>query len=252
MNERLTMLNARLQGARLAAGPVPLSLKDAYQLQAKNRQILGAVGGWKLGGSTLQTREAFNVNEVYCGPIFADAISAANQPVVFPNHIDQPFGEVELVFELSKRVEDMGMRDIATYRGVLACIKRIYVGVEFPWSIFELPLAGLSALVADQCASGVLVVGAKPIPLDSLDFVVSDGQDILASGSTENLVGGPVNILGDFLALAHEQSIRLAKGHLVATGGCTPCVAFPRSKKIEVLCNDRVALSFAIERKRCI
>ena len=52
-----------------------ISIYDAYQVQQNVISNLGlVVSGWKLGGTNSKTRELFNTNELYWGPIFNGCI----------------------------------------------------------------------------------------------------------------------------------------------------------------------------------
>ena len=226
--------------ANLNAGePKLASLADAYNIQKANMAKFGAVGAWKLGGSTATTQKVFATNSVYFGPILADDIFCAGDNIGFKAHIRPVKGEVEVCFRIAKSI-GAGLVDKLSEDNIHEFIASVMPAIEFPWSPFPLPDAGLNVLVADRCASGALIVGREspwrrdiPSQLDAEIRLASDGRE-LANGCVANIIGSPVAALISFANLAIQLGFTINAGDLVSTGGCTPCVEIPVGEVIRV------------------
>jgi 2-keto-4-pentenoate hydratase len=223
------------------------SLDDAYRIQKSNIGKLGVVAAWKLGGTTLATRNAFNTTKTYLGPIFDGAVfkSMELDKVSYPR--GTPKGEVEIYFRLNHYALTYAEETFEEAR-VLECISGFGLCVEFPWSVFELPREGLSILVADCCASGSLAIGPtmpkeQYLKLSKLETVsLSSNSKLIAEAPISTIVDGPLSALHDFLLLVSEYQLPIENGQLVATGGITPCVDLPIETRINVASSDPTSL----------
>lgn len=175
-----------------------------------------SIGAWKLGGTTPLTQKIFNVSETYFGPIYTHEVFEAGATLVLP------LSECKIELEIACRV---GRDDIDAW-----C-----VCAEMPSSgIRDLPGKGVTALVADRCAAGALVLG-EACPIDDIGAAPTAGVDlifegqVLTNGGTDGLVDTPLNIARGFLTLAKDHGFSPQPGQWIAAGGMTPCVEVPRA-----------------------
>ncbi len=230
-------MNARKNAKMPSELKIPATLEEAYQIQKKNNAAFGEVQAWKLGGTTSLTREVFKTQDTYYGAVAKSVVFLGGERLRLPSYITSPVGELEVCFQLSKAVETAVDLD----GDIDHFIDYVMPSIELPWSVFPLPDAGLNALIADTCAAGALILGEKIEWIaDYADekltgsCTLKAGNLVLAEGSIENIVDGPLEALRDFLKLAKKYKITLKAGQFVATGGCCPCVSLPCSQELIV------------------
>jgi 2-keto-4-pentenoate hydratase len=249
MLKAVTYKNIREQGSVEGEFPIPDSLIEAYKIQKSN---LSDIKGWKLGGTTNFTRELFKTDSVYYGGVGGSYIFNASDAVKVPSFIKEPSGEAEVAFRLTDKVKELSTLNIKTI-DMAELINTVIPSIEFPWSAFPLPGCGLEVLVADSCAAGFLVFGEEISWSKELEALIDGkvsvftGTQLLASGSVDNIIGGPVDALRSFLSLAKEHEIEFSGGEIVATGGCTSCVPIPVGEKIFVKFEGLNSFEFNLE-----
>ncbi len=216
---------------------VPQSKPQAYEVQENVRRLSRQnVGAWKIGGSNEPTRQIFKTDEIYFGSIPLEEVNAAaHVPIVSASCR----GEAEIAFKFNSQIETL-VAPMVSVDEVHACIESVAACIELPLSYVEdIPAYGLNVLLADNCAAGSLVHG---------DFVLHEGMSfeaeqpvtirvksgVLAAGVFGNLIGGPLQVLYEFINLAVEHKLPLRSGHIVATGGLTSCVKLPLNEVITV------------------
>lgn len=153
----------------------PDSINEAYRIQRVNRNKLGDILAWKLGGSTLTTRQIFNTDSIYFGPIFANNVTFSdNKLKSLPIYNLLRYGEAEIAFRLSNQINLLDEPSLMRDPNLL--VDAIYPAVELPCAPFPLPDAGLEVLIADMCASGHLILGqaiSLPNEMRALWMIVS-------------------------------------------------------------------------------
>ena len=173
------------------------------------------IGAWKLGGTTPLTQQIFNVSDLYFGPIYETEVFEAGSTLTLP------LTECKVELEIACRIGEDGI-DAWT------------ICAEMPSSgIKDLPDRGVTALVADRCAAGALILG-PPHPVNTIGDAPKSGVDlvsngaVLTTGGTDGLTDAPLNIANAFLTKARDLGFEPRRGQWIATGGMTPCVEVDR------------------------
>lgn len=233
-----------------------LSLEDAYGIQSKVTDDLSwNIGGWKLGGTNAFTRNALSCDELFFGPINYENIYSVEsyEDIFLELENDNFIGEVEISFKLGKTIENKSV--ILDEKDLIKHIDSFSVSLECPMNYIEsqgnmtLPL-----IVSDLCGSGYLIVG-KEIPIENLDFLtdaeitVSQNGQIVSSGNTNVILGGPLSALFEFIKMTKEKNIILKKGQWIATGGCTQCIKLKLDCPIIIEFNSMDSIAFEVSRK---
>lgn len=213
---------------------MPDNLDQAYAIQEAVITELGLkVLGWKLGGTNPKTQTNFNCKSGYLGPIFSISEDS-------PAFIDKlaPRGEAELTFRINDKITALNSKQIET--DPLYYFDAVYPSLELPYSkINNFHEVGMLPLVADLCGTGHLAIGDSHNLniLKSSDFFkveIKQDEVRLATGNSDNLVGGYQTALIDFLKLVLTYNIKIESGQLVATGGITECIYLPLNESIDV------------------
>ena len=227
---------------RIQTMVVPDSLKEAYCVQQRVLEKLGwHVGGWKLGGTNQGTRNKFDCNSAYYGPIEEGKIIFGETENSFEWELPSSLrGEAEISFRLSPKIDQL--RELDSLEDVFGYVDALAPSLECPYcTIVDVESLGLGALIADLCGSGYLILG-KIVPINPAALMcnqiieISQLQNSAEIGSTVNIIGFPIQALFEFLNLAFEHQLDLRAGQWIATGGCTSCV--------ELIPNSPVILKF--------
>ncbi len=123
------------------------------------------------------------------------------------------------------------------------------VALEMPASsIFNLPQAGVAALIADRCAAGALILGpvrqGRLPPLTGSCFQLRINGETKSVASLDALTASPDILFQQFLNIARRHGFTPAANDWVATGGITACRDFQIGDQIDVLLDDTPHISF--------
>jgi 2-keto-4-pentenoate hydratase len=244
-----------ITGFYLDVNSIPKTLTDAY---TSVRELVSgdpAFGSaWKLGGTTATTRATFGVALPYFGILHASEVMEA--PSVAPGlPLIELKAEAEIALRLSNIIDHL--TDISVLENTE------------PWSLFdawcwslELPSSpirnlvecGVTALIADRCAAGALVLGAprsRSIVEAGWDTkvlrLVEDGREI-ASGGISALIDPPELAAKSFLEQALIHGFKPRSGQWVATGGLTPCVNLKEGAWVSVFHGEEKVMAFEVRR----
>lgn len=239
-------LRTAATGQRFDTLFMPENISEAYKIQKAVTAELGCeVVGWKLGGTNQATRDLFQCNVAYLGPLLT--ISPSSPAFSSSTEVR---GEVEISFRLSSAVSAISLQGVST--NPLQYFDRAYLSVELPFTrITNLEEVGLLPLIADLCGTGHLVLGPAeivyaPARLNNRDIAIGAEGKCLATGNTNNLVTSYARTLADFLTIALENQISLRSGQIVATGGLTDCILLPNESVVRVSISGFDDFSFSI------
>lgn len=223
---------------RLTERQIFANLSEAYRA-VRERNVSGFGAGWKLGGTTEFTRRLFAVDDVYFGALHESEVvtAGAENAAVPPHPLAELKGEVEIALRIAQDTSSFDAWCIA---------------LEMPSSpITNLVEVGVTALVADRCAAGCLVLGS-PRSLAELggdpDFpiLVEQAGSIVCEGHTKNLLLPPRAAANRFLELAKSHGFTPSPGQWVSTGGLTPCVPLEPGRRVEVHADGLLALGLTL------
>ena len=139
-----------------------MSLFDAYSIQKIVINGLNKrVSGWKLGGTNTKTRNLFNIDELYWGPVFNGCITTN------PEDIELYCGEVEIALKFNKNIQSIS--DKVDAENLPKYIDSVALAIEYPQSfISNISEFGVQALISDCCGSGQCLISTE-IPF--LEFI---------------------------------------------------------------------------------
>jgi 2-oxo-3-hexenedioate decarboxylase len=206
---------------QLSAGG-ELALDDAYAVQQALIGLRLARGerriGVKLGFTSLAKMQQMGVHELICGQL-TDAMLVPERGQVALERFIHSRAEPEIAFRLGCELAgeitwDEARAAIRSVAPALEIIDSRYAGFRF----------NLADVVADNCSSGALVVGAwRPMPPDIGDLPVAleiDGHAV-QTGSTSAILGHPLRALVEAARLVARLGYRLEPGWIVMAGAAT-------------------------------
>jgi 2-oxo-3-hexenedioate decarboxylase len=204
----------------------PLSLEQAYAVQklsidqrlARGEQVVGI----KMGFTSRAKMQQMGVDDLIWGYL-TDAM-----------HIDNG-GEVDLAAYVHPRMEpEVAFRLKAPLSGevsleqAMAAVDSVAVAMELIDSRYRNFKFSLEDVVADNCSSSGFVIGPwlpPPADLRDLDMALRFGDDIVQSGSSNDILGNPYASLVEAARLATESGVALEAGWIVLAGAATAAEA---------------------------
>jgi 2-oxo-3-hexenedioate decarboxylase len=130
-----------------------------------------------------------------------------------------PRVEPEIAFRLGKRIEGP-----ASVAGLLECVDAVAPALEVIDSRYADFRFDLADVVADNCSSAGLVLGAwQPLPagLDNLGVLLELDGRVVQTGSTAAILGNPLRALLHAARLAAAAGLVLEAGWVVMAGAAT-------------------------------
>ncbi|ANU21155.1 hypothetical protein BBI15_13650 [Planococcus plakortidis] len=200
--------------------PESLNPRLGYEIQqavlARKEQQGEPLAGYKISLTSPETQQLFNSGKPLYGALTAPAISG---DAIELSSMLSPLIEIELMFLIQ---EDINADDSTT-----AILEKTLVapGIEVPDSRFTewFPNITLGQVIADSAVAGRIVVGkpAKSRSYDQLDQVRGelflDGEPV-ASGSSSEVLGHPVNAIKWLATELEAHGLKLKRGLTVSSG----------------------------------
>ena len=225
--ELLDQARANIRGIDPPAVLTALSLAQAYDVQDTlvARRSAGGAGqsGWKLGITSPVKQRIMGIANPLFGRTFADGEYSGEARVRYATLI-APRTEPELAFGLSSPIDDSMDRD-----ALINAIAWIAPALEITDSRYRSGTRTAVELVADNTSAGAYVIGPRVDPrtapaIDSFATELVRNGVVVASGSTADVLGNPVNALAALAVHLASRGLRTRSGDIVLSGAITDAV----------------------------
>lgn len=182
--------------------------------------------GYKVALTSPATQAALRTDEPAIGRLLAADVLPTGSTVELDNMFS-PVLEAELVFRVR---EDLPMRASAEQ---IARGCDVAAGLECPdsryadWFGGEYPVLGLGDVIADNCLTGLVVVGSTWLSVADVDLatvratLLIDDEEA-ASGTGADVLGNPLRSMAWLSAHLASAGETLTAGTLVSAGTLTP------------------------------
>ncbi|HLU45775.1 MAG TPA: fumarylacetoacetate hydrolase family protein [Natronosporangium sp.] len=212
--DRLAEAAQRAQPIPQLTSEVPLTVEDAYRVQAALVQRRLAAGqrltGIKLGLTSQAKMAQMGVNEVIWGRL-TDDLAIADGGTVDTRTRIHPRVEPEVAFQL-----DASGAPVAV-AAALEVIDSRYADFRFT----------LADVVADNTSAAGYVLGPwRPLPvgLENLGVLLEVNGEVVQTGSTAAILGDPRRALAQGLRLAAQAGLTPQAGWVLLAGAATAAV----------------------------
>ena len=226
----LTEIASLLDQAAQDAKPVPqvsketdFTVDDAYEIQRLSMESRYSRGenriGIKMGFTSEAKMKQMGVHDLIWGRL-TDAMVIENGGSLNLDSFIHPRAEPEVCFRLSKDID----REIQAEEA-WAFVDAIAPAIEIIDSRYRNFKFSLEDVVADNCSSAGIVLGkweeSRP-DLNGIDIALYFGDEIMAEGSSDDILGNPWLSLVHASRLCLKYNEPLKKGDLVMAGAATP------------------------------
>jgi 2-oxo-3-hexenedioate decarboxylase len=212
--ERLAEAEAQARPIPQLTGEVPLTVADAYQVQAalvQRRIDAGCqLAGIKLGLTSQAKMAQMGVDEVIWGRLTDDLAIPDGGSVDTSTRI-HPRVEPEIAFQLDATGAPVAVA------AALEVIDSRYANFRFT----------LADVVADNTSAAGYVLGPwRPLPvgLANLGVLLHVNGEVVETGSTAAILGDPLRALTRGLALARQAGLTPETGWVLLAGAATAAV----------------------------
>ncbi|MFE0025032.1 2-keto-4-pentenoate hydratase [Amycolatopsis sp. NPDC059021] len=208
--------------------PLSLPIEDAYTVQAAQVRLRADAGetvrGHRIAGASVAARRRWKATEPVHGTVFAGAFQPEHRPVAAS--FIRPAAEASVAFVLGTRLSGPEV----TTADVLRAVAFVLPALEITDSRIDDEEPGAADVAADNASAGVVVLGASPVDLSTVDLrlagcVLYRRGAVAATGAGGLALGSPVNALAWLANSLSAQGFTLEPGQVVLSGALTPPVA---------------------------
>jgi 2-oxo-3-hexenedioate decarboxylase len=223
-------------------------LDQAYEIQRlaiqrrldRGEKLIGLKMGFTSEAKMIQ----MGVHDMIWGRL-TDTMLIENKGIVHLSKYIHPRAEPEICFRICKdMVGEIAFEDLDQY------VDGIAAAIEIIDSRFENFKFSLEDVVADNCSSTGLVIGAWQKPTRSvsdLDMTQSFNGEVVASGSSADILGDPWKSLQAATRLAAKYDEPIKAGNVVMAGAATAAVFMKSGTEIEVYVERLGEVGFTIK-----
>lgn len=202
-----------------------ITIRDAYIIQREaircREQRGHEIVGLKMGFTSIAKMEQMGVHDMIWGILTADMVIENGSEASLGNYI-HPRAEPEVCFRISKDITaEVSLDELDQY------VEAMAPAIEIIDSRYENFKFSLEDVVADNCSSTGFVIGPWQDPsrdIKNLSMELLFDGEVVASGSSADILGDPWKSLQAATRLASEYGEPIRKGHIILAGAATAAV----------------------------
>jgi 2-keto-4-pentenoate hydratase len=210
------------------------TLDEAYEIQRlaiKERLERGEkLIGLKMGFTSEAKMKQMGVHDMIWGRLTDSMLIQNNGQTELAKYI-HPRAEPEICFRISKDIEgEVALNDLEQY------VDGVATAIEVIDSRFENFKFSLEDVVADNCSSIGLSIGEWQKPsgeIRNLEMSQSFNGEIVAQGSSADILGDPWKSLQAATRLAAKYKEPIKAGHIILAGAATAAIFLKPDTRVE-------------------
>lgn len=207
----------------------PSGVADGYRIQAAGHRVHGDdLVGWKAGCTNEGAQQMLQIDAPVFGRYRRDHVEQSPTHLGLDDFAAAVYIEVEIGLRLTSDIDEIPRDPLD-----LAASVEAFAAIEVVTGrLAAFPLVGAAQLVADNVASGRMIVGPtldldvegiRGLDRTSVELEIDDAP--VASGTGAEVLGHPLLVLRDLAVHAAVTGEPLRADDLVITGTCTGLVA---------------------------
>jgi len=223
----------------------PITLAEAYEIQKLSIQQRLNRGeklvGYKMGFTSRAKMQQMGVDDLIWGRLTDAMLIEADQIIDLSNYV-HPRAEPEIAFKLKTSLSGK-----VTKAQALAAVEAIAPAIEVIDSRYQNFKFSLEDVIADNCSSSGFVIGpwqSKDSNIDGLAMNLQVNEEVVASGSSNDILDHPLNSLVEAARCIGEAGEELKAGHIILAGAATAAVALAPNQTISAEVADLGSCSF--------
>lgn len=200
----------------------PINLEQAYEIQHKEIALRLEEGevliGVKMGFTSEAKMIQMGVSDMIIGQL-TNTMFFQNESEIALNKFIHPRAEPEICFILSEDITDE-----LTHEQLKSKVAGVAAAIEIIDSRYENFKFSLEDVVADNCSSAGFLIGdilPSQTPLSDLKINLMLENEVIETGSSNDILGDPWKALSAATRLAKKYNIALKKGMYVMAGAAT-------------------------------
>lgn len=211
----------------------PISLSQAYEIQQLSIQQRFNRGeklvGYKMGFTSRAKMLQMGVDDLIWGRLTDAMQIEEGQEIDLAKYV-HPRAEPEIAFLLNKPLSGK-----VTIEEALAAVEAIAPAIEIIDSRYQNFKFSLEDVVADNSSSSSFVIGAwqaKDSNIDGLAMHLTVNDEVVASGSSNDILDHPLNSLVEAARCIGAAGEELKPGQIILAGAATAAVALAPNQTI--------------------
>lgn len=230
-----------------------ISIEEAYEVQdlvTKMRVDSGeCVAGFKVGCTSNAIRKQFGLSEPINGKLFYPHVRNNQANVNWNDYINCAI-EPEMVLKIGNNLEGKNLSD----KEFINAIDYVSPGIEIHEYNFWVKPPTIQELI---CSGGIhigLIIGTQKVCPEHLQFrnetfTVYKNKSLITSGSSSEIMGGPLHSLRWLVNFLTDRGLFLEKGSLVIPGSPVELVTINQDTELEVVIGNvgSIAVNFKMK-----
>lgn len=223
----------------------PITLAEAYKIQEISIQQRLDRGeklvGYKMGFTSRAKMLQMGVDDLIWGRLTDAMFIETDQAIDLANYV-HPRAEPEIAFRLNSPLSGKITKEQA-----LAAVDAVATAIEVIDSRYQNFTFSLEDVVADNCSSSGFVLGPwlpKDSNIDGLAMSLLVNGEVVASGSSNDILDHPLNSLVEAARCIAEAGEELKAGQIILAGAATAAVALAPNQTISVNVADLAGCQF--------
>ena len=212
-----------------------ITLPQAYDIQKISIEQRLARGeklvGYKMGFTSRAKMLQMGVDDLIWGRLTDAMVIKQDETIDLSNYV-HPRAEPEIAFLLKSPLSGKVTRAQA-----LEAVEAIAPAIEVIDSRYQNFKFSLEDVVADNCSSSGFIVGkwqSKDSNIDGLAINLRVNDEVVASGSSNDILDHPLNSLVEAARCIGEAGEELKAGHIILAGAATAAVALAPNQTISI------------------
>jgi 2-keto-4-pentenoate hydratase len=210
-----------------------ITLTQAYAIQKLSIQKRLDRGeklvGYKMGFTSHAKMKQMGVDDLIWGRLTNAMLIEADYTIDLSDYV-HPRAEPEVAFRMKTALSGKVTKEQA-----LAAIDAIAPAIEVIDSRYRNFTFSLEDVIADNCSSSGFVIGSwqpKDTNIDGLTIHLQVNGEVVASGSSNDILDHPLNALVEAARCISEAGEELKAGQIILAGAATAAVALAPNQTI--------------------